>query len=669
LLVPSVSSPGTAGARLTMDSSLIDIIEVQAVLRDLGLHDPEILDVMNFVDVNDLVAAVFSGRTVLLATAARDYLDDQLAGSSSRASLARRLEGRGLSGGLGDALWVAETAHQRKQAALTRAAARAEDSAGTALSSAAAGTWCPRKRVRRADGYGEADRQLMMKWCRRLSDILSRDDVPSWTQAEKSADPAAAVAGLVGRARPTTVKKRVRSWECFARWLQWSKGRSWPAYTTDLVDYLLAQMAEGCPPSFPEAFRSAVLWVEARSGCINTFGRDEFFRKNIDRAIVLAQTGAEAVRKAPRFLVIMLGALECQVMCQGAPLGTRVISWTRLLKVYGTMRWDDLLRLRPRDVDLRAAGLSGRLSQTKTSGAGKKVRDLPLFIPREAYVLQEAWLETGHALWANLLPQGRDYFLPRFSADLRDYDKVPVSPRDVATLGKLVLESLTIPITDPEQPSLARWRMGTQPLIPAPLLCGWTGHSERSTLPSILAAMGVPKSERDPLGRWSPSGSDDYVRTYRALMICLAARFRQMILGGEILKAADEEDAVEDVRRFAAKYHAQEAVAEVREAAHRFFTTAKVFYGLLAMTSTVSLLPPVPLATVDPLDEKPEEEPAAKYHIVLSKKGAMLRLHKAGGCWGAQNLAFASYEVCNHDPVPQNLCSHFCHTCWPSGGP
>jgi hypothetical protein len=30
--------------------------------------------------------------------------------------------------------------------------------------------------------------------------------------------------------------------------------------------------------------------------------------------------------------------------------------------------------------------------------------------------------------------------------------------------------------------------------------------------------MGVPKSERDPLGRWSPSGSDDYVRTYRALV-------------------------------------------------------------------------------------------------------------------------------------------------------
>ena len=142
-----------------------------------------------------------------------------------------------------------------------------------------------------------------------------------------------------------------------------------------------------------------------------------------------------------------------------------------------------------------------------------------------------------------------------------------------------------------------------------------------------------------------------------------------MILEGEILKSTDEEDAVEDVRRFAARYHAQEAMAEVREASYRFLTTAKVFYGLLGMTSAVSVLPPLPLATVDPFDDKLEEEPAAKYLIVLSRKGAMLRLHKAGGCWGAQNFAFASYEVCNLDPVPQNLYSHFCHTRWPSGGP
>ena len=64
-----------------------------------------------------------------------------------------------------------------------------------------------------------------------------------------------------------------------------------------------------------------------------------------------------------------------------------MIAWARLLKVFGSLRWGDLLRLRPRDVASRATGLAGRLTQTKTSGAGKKVRDLPLFVPREAFVL------------------------------------------------------------------------------------------------------------------------------------------------------------------------------------------------------------------------------------------------------------------------------------------
>jgi hypothetical protein len=100
------------------------------------------------------------------------------------------------------------------------------------------------------------------------------------------------------------------------------------------------------PPSFPETFRASVLWVEARSGYDTnaTLGRDEFFSKNVDRALVVAQTDAEAVRKAPRFLIVIIGALECQVMNPEISLGIRVVSWARLLKVYGTMRWPEPLQ-------------------------------------------------------------------------------------------------------------------------------------------------------------------------------------------------------------------------------------------------------------------------------------------------------------------------------------
>ncbi len=60
---------------------------------------------------------------------------------------------------------------------------------------------------------------------------------------------------------------------------------------------------------------------------------------------------------------------------------------------------------------------------------------------------------------------------------------------------------------------LGSWCEGGASFIPTPLLGGWMGQSERCTLPSLFATMGVAKSDRDPFGRWSPSGSDDYVRT------------------------------------------------------------------------------------------------------------------------------------------------------------
>ena len=83
-----------------------------------------------------------------------------------------------------------------------------------------------------------------------------------------------------------------------------------------MVDYLAARVAEGCLPSFPESLRSAVLWIEARTGhkIEDTFGREEFFKKNVDRAAVIAMTEAEAVKKAPRIPLIVVAALECKVM-------------------------------------------------------------------------------------------------------------------------------------------------------------------------------------------------------------------------------------------------------------------------------------------------------------------------------------------------------------------
>ena len=70
----------------------------------------------------------------------------------------------------------------------------------------------------------------------------------------------------------------------------------------------------------------------------------------------------------------------------------------------------------------------------------------------------------------------------------------------------------------------------------------WTGHSERATLASALATVGVGKEERDYLGRWAPQASDGYVRTYRALVRKLVWKFTEEVKTGHAFKSFEEED-------------------------------------------------------------------------------------------------------------------------------
>ena len=76
------------------------------------------------------------------------------------------------------------------------------------------------------------------------------------------------------------------------------------------------------------------------------------------------------------------------------------------------------------------------------------------------------------------------------------------------------------------------------------LAAGWTNLSERATLTSLLAALGVDKARRDALGRWSPSGSDDYVRTYKCIVKDLLGRFCQAVASGRAFHLFDEEEAI-----------------------------------------------------------------------------------------------------------------------------
>ncbi len=75
-------------------------------------------------------------------------------------------------------------------------------------------------------------------------------------------------------------------------------------------------------------------------------------------------------------------------------------------------------------------------------------------------------------------------------------------------------------------------------------LSTWAGHSERATLASGLAALGVRKADRDPIGRWSPDGSNAYVRNYRALVAPPQKKFAAAAMESDAVDLLGEEEAV-----------------------------------------------------------------------------------------------------------------------------
>ena len=144
----------------------------------------------------------------------------------------------------------------------------------------------------------------------------------------------------------------------------------------------------------------------------------DMVRKFLENAATQVTDGSAEIVKAPRFSLAMLVSLETLVADFKMPKALRVLAWARLVKVYGALRADDMQRIRPAAVELNEGGLVATLCRTKTSGPGKALLHLKLFIPVEAYVSNPLWLAAGHALWVEDARSQKD-FLPVLEVTFR----------------------------------------------------------------------------------------------------------------------------------------------------------------------------------------------------------------------------------------------------------
>ena len=314
------------------------------------------------------------------------------------------------------------------------------------------------------------------------------------------------------------------------------------------------------------------------------------------------------------------------------------------------MRISDLEGLDPRSLSLNSRGFRGFLTKTKTTGPGKNVKEVPIFISRRVSVTGLDWLKTGYEIWQEFgLPQ-RDYFVfcckKDFSAPSHRY----ASSEKIAVLVRQVFSMLQQPLKTRFQP----WREYEESkLLHEDGALFWSGHSMRHFLPSIAAAVGVSKEQRDFVGRWHVNlhQSSDYIHTSRQIVMETQEKVNRSICEGG--PGYDESEVIEEYGEFL-KTRSVDPIEWKRR--HQFMKRSDdgpclgVKWPALSSEfldeedynegAQIGEVPePKDVAVADSFEDQDE---SATFFVSVSRRAGFRRLHRVNGCgikpWACQKV-------------------------------
>ena len=358
------------------------------------------------------------------------------------------------------------------------------------------------------------------RWSTELATIIEEADLPRYRFALKCRDPVASMNRCAGMARAKTIRQRVRQWRKVRFWMMFTFGIPFPKKCHQMVDYLEDLVSGNCARTAPSSAVGALAFLEV-AGEIPEEERitlTHVLRSSMKSMAVGLEAAAGPTKKAPGYRAMMLASMELYILDEDRALFLRAFAWVKLIKVWASLRSDDLKGLLPAHIKRIKPGMTALLDRSKTSGPGKRVRWLSVFVSEECYIQEKTWLDVGWEIWCSEgFNYDRDYFVPMPTEDLSGTKKVPAEYTDMAALSKKVLGEIMMLERD-EDTLGGSWTEGSQQLIDPEALSFWTEHSERNYVNGMAACLGIPKDQRDFLGRWMPDQADDYLRTARAVI-------------------------------------------------------------------------------------------------------------------------------------------------------
>jgi hypothetical protein len=318
--------------------------------------------------------------------------------------------------------------------------------------------------------------------------------------------------------RPATLRKHVRTIAKMVTWLESSFGISWPTSAVQFCEYLESRVAEPCARSVPISCLKSMLFMEVAGEQVKELRIAESLavKNYLEEVSKELAACTRDKRKATQILVKIAMAFERTVMDEALPRYPRAYAWLRLLKLWSGMRWADTEGLPPHRIVLSERGLVARLERTKTTGAGKKIEVLHVFISAGAWLAESSWIRVGFDLWKAMAEEAgcfaRDYLVCRPTADLNGV--APLMSRYVhaSSSSQALFNMLGDFKVLPCGRTLAT--PGDYLLLAGAGLL-WTEHSERATLATWALACEVSQDIRKQMERWQPSVDEGYIRSVR----------------------------------------------------------------------------------------------------------------------------------------------------------
>eukprot|EP00971_Amphidinium_carterae_P236388 4691285-Amphidinium_carterae.1 len=515
--------------------------------------------------------------------------------------------------------------------------------------------WPTRSRRKLTDGHtaearAEAEALERGRWVQAAVEIVVEAKLPL---SEVAAGDEKFLAAVGQGLRVGTLRMRVREWRRARSYFMATWSVVWPIKVQQVLEYMHS-LAECMSLSTINSFVMALAFFEKGGGVQAGYAfHDHPLVKGAARDLLAKVQEGKPVRQAPPQLMSVTAARECAVCDEAEPRYVRMYQWWLLIKLWGTLRFDDHRGLQPSSMRMDSGGIHGTITRSKTTGPGKRISALPLFVSMDAWLVEPGWLKTGWELWQDL-NDNRDFFLCMPGPDLVSARLVETTYKDALPMSRLAFGRLS-------GAGGARLQ-----LIPD-VATFWTEHSDRATLPSWAAATGMFATEWvDMLGRWAPSRSETYVRTHRVRVQAIQQQVAMAVRNKES-RLLEAEGLVLDQLKEYLQQHGSDGVQIERQ----MLQFAAWVDTPSARSHAVNHSPPannLDLEADVPVDTGGDAECSADlgtYYVSIQPRTGFRRLHVVGGCHRKPGVHVMSFEAYG-DELPDAAAYHdYCRNCWP----